>query len=244
MIIETLLFVVLPYVALTMLVAGTIWRFKTDKYGIGARSTQLLEGRFLRFGSIIFHLGVLAAIGGHVLGLLIPESWTAAVGVSDSMYHVVAVVGGVSAGLGVIIGFSILVYRRIRFPRIRVNTTRMDVAVFALLAFGIVTGMLATVTNIGDSVNYRETVAPYFRQIFIFKPDPDLMTGGGVSLIFQIHVVGVWFLYALWPFSRLIHAFTVPVDYLRRSHIPYRSRVPLAARPSVEPERSSTRPAR
>jgi nitrate reductase gamma subunit len=52
------------------------------------------------------------------------------------------------------------------------------------------------------------------------------MTGEDVSLVFQVHVVGVWFLYALWPFSRLVHAWSIPVDFLRRSPIPYRSRMP------------------
>lgn len=221
---ETIIYVILPYVSLTILVAGLIWRRRTDSYGWNARSTQLLESKVQRYASIIFHLGVLAAIGGHVLGILVPASWTAFFGVSDGMYHVVAVIGGVSAGLAVLVGLAMLIYRRIRFPRVRATTSRMDVAVFALLAFGIVTGILATVTNFGDAVHYRETVAPYFRQIFVFNPDPELMTEGQVTLIFQIHVVGVWFLYMLWPFSRLVHAFSVPVGYFRRSPIVYRPR--------------------
>lgn len=229
---ETVVYVLLPYVAITIFVVGMIWRRRTDRYGWNARSTQLLESKTLRYGSVLFHLGVLAAIGGHVMGLLIPASWTSAVGITDSMYHVVAVIGGVSAGLAVIGGFVILTYRRIRFPRVRVTTTRMDVAVFGLLAFGIITGMLATLTNIGDSVHYRESVAPYFRQLFVLNPEPGLMTGEHVSLIFQIHVTGVWFLYALWPFSRLVHAFSVPVGYPRRSPIVYRAR---NSRPPTDP---------
>ncbi len=136
----------------------------------------------------------------------------------------IAVIGGLSAGGAVIVGFAALVYRRLRFPRVRVTTTRIDVAVFALLAIGIVTGMLATITNFGDAVHYRETVAPYFRQLFILKPEPELMTGGGVTFIFQIHVISVWFLFAFWPFTRLVHAWSLPIDYLRRSPIVYRSR--------------------
>jgi len=235
-----LLYAVLPYAALAVFAFGTAWRYRNDQYGWGARSTQFLESRVLRFGSTIFHLGVLAAIGGHVLGILVPRSWTAAVGLSDSAYHVLAVVGGVSAGAAVLAGFLALLYRRLRFPRVRVTTTRMDLAVFAMLALGIVTGLLATLTNLGDSVDYRETVAPYFRQIFVLDPQPELMTGGGVSLIFQIHVVGVWFLYALWPFSRLVHAWSIPVDFLRRSPIPYRSRTGRPrARRRAEPARAS-----
>jgi len=221
---ELMLYAVLPYAALAVFAVGHWWRYRTDQYGWGARSTQLLESRVLRFASITFHLGVLAAIGGHVLGLLVPRGWTAAVGINDDAYHVIAVIGGVAAGGAVIVGFAALVYRRLRFPRVRVTTTRMDVAVFALLALGIVTGMLATITNFGDAVHYRETVAPYFRQLFILNPEPELMTGGGVTFIFQLHVISVWFLFALWPFTRLVHAWSLPIDYLRRSPIVYRSR--------------------
>ncbi len=235
---EVILYSILPYVAITVFVVGTAWRYRNDQYGWTARSSQILESRYLRYGSTIFHFGVLAAIGGHVLGILIPQSWTAAVGVSDDFYHVIAVMGGVSAGGAVVSGFLILIYRRWRFPRVRVMTTRMDVAVFGMLAIGITTGMLATLTNIGDSVNYRETVAPYFRQLFILDPKPELMTGGGVSLIFQIHVVSVWFLYALWPFSRLVHVWSIPVDWLMRSHILYRGRT---ARPHRREEPTPAR---
>jgi nitrate reductase gamma subunit len=98
------------------------------------------------------------------------------------------------------------------------------VITFALLALGIVTGMLATITNFGDAVHYRESVAPYFRNLFILNPEPELMTGGHVTFIFQAHVTIVWLLFAFWPFSRLVHAWSVPVDYLRRSPVVYRSR--------------------
>ena len=225
---SVLLYTVLPYVALAIFVVGTAWRYRRDQYGWGARSTQFLESRVLRYGSTIFHVGVLAAIGGHVLGILVPRSWTAAVGLPDSAYHVIAVIGGIAAGAAVLAGFLILLYRRLRFPRVRVTTTRMDVAVFGLLAFGIITGILATTTNLGDVVHYRESVGPYFRKLFALDPEPALMTGEGVTLIFQIHVVGVWLLYALWPFSRLVHAWSIPVDFLRRSPIPYRGREPRA----------------
>lgn len=219
-----LLYAVLPYAAIATFLVGSYWRYRRDQYGWGARSSQLLESRVLKYGSTIFHFGVLAAIGGHVLGILVPASWTGAVGITPAAYHAIAMTGGLTAGAAVAIGFVILLYRRIRFPRVRVVTTHMDIAVFGLLAVGIVTGILATTTNFGDVVHYRETVGPYFRQVLIFDPKPSLMTGEGVTLIFQIHVVSVWFLYALWPFSRLVHAWSIPVDYFRRSPIPYRSR--------------------
>ena len=109
----------------------------------------------------------------------------------------IAVIGGIAAGGAVCVGFALLVYRRLRFPRVRVTTTRADVITFGLLGLGIVTGMLATLTNIGDAVHYRESVGPYFRNLMILHPEPELMTGAHVTLIFQAHVTVVWVLVAI-----------------------------------------------
>src|SRR5690606_10972913 len=127
---ELLLYGVLPYAALAVFVVGHWWRYRRDQYGWGARSTQLLESRMLKYASTVFHLAVLAAIAGHVLGILVPRSWTAAVGVGDDAYHVIAVVGGVAAGAAPTAGFALLVYRRLVSARVRVTTTRTDVVVF------------------------------------------------------------------------------------------------------------------
>ena len=232
---ELLLYAVLPYAAIAVFVVGHWWRYRRDQYGWGARSSQLLESRVMKYASVIFHLGVLAAIGGHVLGLLIPRSWTAAVGVNDDAYHVIAVIGGLAAGGAVTLGFLLLVYRRLKFPRVRAVTTRADVVTMGLLAAGIVTGMIATISNFGDAVHYRETVAPYFRQIFVLDPEPGLMTGAGVTFVFQLHTILAWLLFAWWPFSRLVHAWSVPVDYLRRSPIVYRARTRRSRHPRPAP---------
>lgn len=226
---ELLLYVVLPYAAIATFLVGHWWRYRRDQYRWTARSTQLLESRWLMVGSNLFHFGALAAIGGHVLGILIPISWTREAGLSDDSYHVISAVGGITAGAAVILGFAVLAYRRARFARVRATTTRMDLAVFALLAVVILSGMWCTLSaNIGEEVNYRESVAPYFRSLFILDPRPELMTGEHVTLIFQFHVSTAWLLYAMWPFSRLVHAWSIPVDWFRRSPIPYRGRVAAA----------------
>ena len=78
-----LIWVALPYVAITVFIVGHIWRYRTDQYGWTTRSTQLLESRAAEVGERIFHYGALAAIGGHVLGILVPAGWTSAFGVSE-----------------------------------------------------------------------------------------------------------------------------------------------------------------
>src|SRR5579885_679483 len=47
---------------------------------------------------------------------------------------------------------------------------------------------------------------------------------------YQLHAAIPWLLYAVWPFSRLVHAWSYPLQYLGRPYILYRSRRPAAAR--------------
>ena len=122
--IDTFFWVLLPYVALTSFVVGHVWRYRRDGCTWTARSTQLLERRLLLVGSVAFHLGILGVIGGHVIGILIPNTWTDAVGVSHDLYHWVAIVAGGAAGLLLSFGAIVLVYRRLKIDRIRATTLR------------------------------------------------------------------------------------------------------------------------
>ena len=220
---DIVVFAVLPYAAIATFLVAHWGRYRYDQYNWGARSTQLLESRALRYGSTLFHFGALGAIGGHVLGILVPHAWTDALGVSEGLYHFVAATAGLTAGVAATAGFLILAWRRARYPRVRATTTRMDLVVFAMLAIGILTGMVATLWGtIGDEVLYRESVAPWFRSLFVLDPQPELMAD--VPFTFQLHVTSVWLLYAVWPFSRLVHVWSIPVEWFRRSPVLYRSR--------------------
>jgi nitrate reductase gamma subunit len=217
---------------MAIFVVGHVWRYRHDQFGWTTRSTQLLESRRLRAGVLLFHLGLLAVLGGHVLGLLVPASLTEDVGVTEDMYHVVSVTAGTISGVVMTAGFVLLLARRASDRRVRATTTRIDRLTYLLLGVMIVTGMYATVGEnlIGGGYEYRETVAPWFRGLFTFDPDAALMAEA--PLVFQLHAAAAWFLYALWPFSRLVHAWSVPVGYLTRSPILYRSRRAAAERPA------------
>ncbi|HWB69360.1 MAG TPA: respiratory nitrate reductase subunit gamma [Solirubrobacterales bacterium] len=232
-----LVWVAIPYACITVFVVGHVWRYRTGKLTWTTRSTQLLERRLLKIGALLFHLGLLAVIGGHVLGILVPEAATEALGVSEGLYHAVSVTAGTSAGLAMTAGFAILLYRRTRVPRVRRTTTNADRATYALLALVIATGMWATVgiNLFGGGYDYRQTVGPWFRGLFLFNPDPSLMSGA--PLVYQVHALSAMALYALWPFSRLVHAWSVPIAYLRRSPILYRRRAPIPVTASqLQPE--------
>lgn len=228
---DLILWIVLPYVSMAVFVVGHVWRYRHDQFGWTTRSTQLLESRRLRAGVLLFHLGLLAVLGGHVLGLLVPASLTDEVGVSEHVYHVVSVTAGTVSGAVMLAGFVLLLARRASDRRVRATTTRTDRLTYLLLGLMIVTGMYATVGEnlLGGGYDYRETVAPWFRGLFTFDPDAALMAEA--PLVYQLHATAAWFLYALWPFSRLVHAWSVPVGYLTRSNILYRSRRAAAEGP-------------
>lgn len=222
----TLLWLTIPYVAFTSFLLGHLWRYRHDQFGWTTRSSQLYESRLLRLGSPLFHFGLLAVLGGHVLGILVPASWTAALGVSEHAYHVLSVSIGTLAGLATVAGLAILLYRRITVPAVRKATTRVDKLMYTLLSAAILTGMLNTVGSnlIGGGYNYRETVSPWFRSLFTLSPQPELMAG--TPLNFQIHNVVVLVLLAIWPYTRLVHVFSAPLGYLTRPYVVYRSRDP------------------
>ncbi|MEU5883775.1 respiratory nitrate reductase subunit gamma [Spirillospora sp. NPDC047279] len=219
-----LLWVVLPYVAVTILVAGTVWRYRYDKFGWTTRSSELYEKRLLRIASPLFHYGLIFVILGHVLGLLIPESWTHAVGVSESMYHWGSLIGGALAGFAALAGLGMLVYRRRTTGPVFSATTRNDKLMYVLLGGSILLGVGVTVivNGIQGPYDYRQTVAPWFRGVLTLRPDADLMAG--VPLLYKFHVLFGLALVILFPFTRLVHAFAVPVRYLFRPYVVYRSR--------------------
>ncbi|NUR85980.1 MAG: respiratory nitrate reductase subunit gamma [Nonomuraea sp.] len=220
---ESALWVVAPYVTLVVLVGGLIWRHRYDKFGWTTRSSQLYEGRLLRLASPVFHYGLLVVIAGHAIGLLIPESWTRALGLSDHAYHLGALVLGGIAGLCVLGGLALLIYRRRSTGPVFLATTANDKLMYAVLGLAVLLGLTATVSGVlPDQADYRETVSPWFRGIFVLQPDAEAMSGA--TTIFKIHVLVGMFLFAIFPFTRLVHALSAPIGYLFRPYLVYRSR--------------------
>ena len=226
---DVLLWGVLPYVMVVVLVGGTIWRYRYDKFGWTTRSSELYESRLLRIGSPLFHFGLLVVIIGHVIGLIIPKSWTDAVGLSQHAYHVQALLLGSVAGISTIVGIGILIYRRRTTGPVFRATTGNDKLMYVVLVAAIVAGLTTTLLGAsgGEEHNYRLTVSPWFRSLFVLQPDIAAMSQAGLA--FQLHALIGMALFTIWPFTRLVHAFTAPLGYLFRPYVVYRSRSAGAA---------------
>ncbi|QEC48805.1 respiratory nitrate reductase subunit gamma [Baekduia soli] len=220
-----LLWIIFPYAAAAAFVVGHWWRYRTDQLGWTSGSTQLLERKILGWASPAFHYGALAAIGGHVVGLLIPKSLTDAVGISENLYRWFSAVAGGVAGAVCVVGLAGLVYRRATNPRVRRTTSRTDLLTYLLLTVLIAVGCFMT---FGDNLltshpyDYRESIAPWWRSLFYL--DPDVSAAVHARTIYQVHAIIAWSFWALFPFSRLVHVWSIPLQYLGRPWILYRRR--------------------
>lgn len=222
---DQFLWVVLPYIVFTIFIGGHIYRYNHDQFGWTSKSSELLEKKMLRVGSNLFHFGIIFVFFGHVAGILVPVELYEAMGISEHTYHTIALAGGLPAGIAATIGLIILMYRRFTVKRLIATSTKGDIASLIFLGIAILSGMSATFLNIDShGFDYRTTIAPWFRNLFIFNADASYMET--VPVWFKFHIIGVMGLLAAWPFTRLVHVFSMPVRYFTRSYVIYRKREP------------------
>ena len=222
---EILLWIILPYLAIAVFLVGLWWRYRADQFGWTSGSTQIFEQKILGWAGPAFHYGALMAIGGHVIGLLVPKAFTEAIGVSENTYRWFSAIAGAVAGAICVVGFVGLVYRRVTNVRVRRTTSRTDLAVYALLVILIGLGCWMTFAHnllTAQPYDYRDSISDWWRSLFILQPDVKAVEGA--NTVYQIHAIVAWAFWALFPFSRLVHALSIPLQYLGRPYILYRRR--------------------
>lgn len=220
------LWVIFPYICMAIFVVGHIFRYRNDKFGWTAKSSEFFEKKQLMIGSLLFHIGIIPVILGHVAGLGIPKEWTRAMGISDHMYHMGAVYGGGFFGIVTLLGMIVLTSRRFTKKNVRQHSSASDMIVNVLLLFIVFIGTYASlVTNaIVPGFDYRDSISVWFRSLLIFRPEAGLM--GVVPLTFKLHILAGFAIFAMWPFTRLVHVWSVPLNYVGRSYILYRKNSP------------------
>lgn len=224
--IDILFWVVIPYISITIFIVGHIYRYNTDQFGWTAKSSQFLEQKRLRLGSILFHYGIIFVFFGHVAGLLIPKNWFDNLGISSDLYHFGAIWFGGLAGIITVIGGLLLFIRRVSVKRIINNSTPSDYVALVLLGIVVLVGFSATLgyTASGGTFDYRVVIGPWLREIITLNVSEAMIFAMSHAPIgFQLHVLLAFILFAAWPFTRLVHVFSFPLKYLRRRYIPYRN---------------------
>ncbi|WP_193090616.1 respiratory nitrate reductase subunit gamma [Advenella sp. FME57] len=214
-----LLFGVYPYICVTILLLGSLIRFDREQYTWKSDSSQLLRRRQLRLGSNLFHFGILIVIAGHFVGFLAPH-WMVAPFLSASQHQLLAMVGGGAAGIVAIVGLSILFYRRLADPRIRINSAHADILVLVFLWVQLALGLLTVPMSLQhmDGAMF-EILTNYVKGIVTFDTGSAALIAT-VPFVYKAHIFLGFTIFLISPFTRLVHIWSglATVGYLVRPH--------------------------
>jgi len=211
---DTLLFAILPYLAVSIAVVGGLYRYFQSRISFSSLSSQLLENRQLFWGSIPWHYGIVILLVGHILGWIAPGGVAAFIGVPARLYLLEVTAFGL--GLFALVGITALILRRTTSARVRAVTTAMDMLLLLLLLFQVVAGLYTAATVRWGSWWYISNAVPYLTSLVILQPKIQLATT--MPLVVQLHILNAFLLVAIFPFSRLVHIFTLPITYLWRPY--------------------------
>ena len=222
---HTFLFGSYPYICMVVFLAGSLARFDRDQYTWKSDSSQLLRTGTLRWGSNLFHIGILFLFCGHFVGLLTPH-WVYEPFISPASKQMLAIVAGGVAGFLCFIGLTLLIYRRMFDPRIRLTSHRTDLAILIILwtqlTFGLITLPLS-ISHADGSVML--VLADWAQRVMTFR------VGAAEGLIplawpYKVHIVLGMTIFLLFPFSRLVHVWSgfASLGYLFRPYQIVRSR--------------------
>jgi nitrate reductase gamma subunit len=209
-----------PYIALTVFVLGSWLRFDREQYTWKSDSSQLLSKDNLRLSSNLFHIGVIAIFFGHFIGLLTPHSWFQGMGVSDMQHQYLAITAGaIFGGMGVI-GGAMLWVRRMFNPRISATSRGMDKPILSWLMVTLMLGLSTIPVSMGHADHGNPGVmvalAEWAQSIVHLRPNPDLLQE--VDGIFKTHLFFGMTVFLLFPFTRLVHVWSIPLGYLGRPY--------------------------
>lgn len=208
---QVLLLVALPYASMLVFVAGLIWRYRSP-FSISSLSSQILESRWLLWGAVPFHIGIVTLVAGHLVPLFIPGTWQAAVSRREVLLAAEGV--GAAAAILCLMGLVMLFVRRSTSRTVWPASTAVDLVVLLILILQVAMGFgVATLHRWGAVWSVR-TTTPYLWSIFTFQPDPSLVAG--LPLLATLHIAAAWVVLALVPFTRLVHMFALPLGYLYR----------------------------
>lgn len=206
-------FVGLPYAAIFICIVGTILRFRNDRYGISSLSSQFLESKKLLWGSAPWHIGILIVFFGHLIAFLLPGVWQRLMAVP--LLLAIAEMTGMAASVLCLLGLLVLFYRRVTTGRLQRSTSIGDFIVTVLLLAQVGLGLMVAGGYRWGASWSTGTLTPYIWSLISF--DPDVTVIRDMPIVIQAHIVGAWLILLVLPFTRLIHMFTVPVQYLMRS---------------------------
>ena len=215
---NTLLFGYYPYVAMSVFIIGSIARYDRDQYTWRTGSSQLLRAKELRLGSNLFHIGILLLFVGHFVGLLTPPAIYHGLGLSTSAKQILAVVaGGVFGGICAK-GIYILIRRRLTDARIRATSSRMDIFILLLIGVQLALGLLTLPISLYHSDGSNMILLSEWAQRIVTFRSGAADQISNIGIIFKLHLFLGMTIFLVFPFSRLVHVWSVPLGYIARPY--------------------------
>lgn len=228
---HVLAFGVFPYLAGTVFLVGSWLRFDREQYTWKADSSQFMSKRRMSVASNLFHIGIIGLFFGHLIGLLMPHGVWHLLGISELAKQYVAMTTGGVLGLMCLVGGGMLWWRRLTNPRVRAAGRAMDLFILSWILVTLLLGLGTIFVTAGHaahgSADAMLTLMQWAKSIVLFQPQPELMTQ--VEPIYRLHVLLGVTLFLLFPFTRLVHIWSVPLGYLGRAYQIVRT----ARRPAV-----------
>jgi nitrate reductase gamma subunit len=221
---NTLFFGIYPYVALIVLFVGTWARYDHGQFTWKAHSSQMLRKKNMVWASVMFHVGVLVIFFGHLGGLLMPHALYEPFMTPGTKQVMAIVVGGI-AGVFAIIGGGMLAWRRITDPRVKASSTVADNMVIIILVVQLALGLLTILPTLGhlDGATMLKFSA-WAQGIFTLQGTDVANYIADVHWIYKTHIFLGLTLFVLFPFTRLVHMLSVPVEYFGRKYQVVRKR--------------------
>lgn len=211
---NTILFAVIPYLAVAIAVLGGIWRYRTDRFSYTSQSSQFLESRALFWGSVSWHYGILLILGAHVVAVVLWEQWASLVNNPTRLYTLEAI--GLAFAILALAGVTVLTLRRLFVRRVASVTSRMDWVLLAVLVTQVALGIWIALGYRWGSEWYTATAVPWIHSLFKLNPKVEYMVT--LPTVVKVHAIFGFGVIALFPFTRLVHVVTYPVTYLWRSY--------------------------
>ena len=217
-----------PYLCLTVFLLGSLLRFDREQYTWKSGSSQLLRRRQLRWGSNLFHVGILVIFVGHAGGLLTPIWVFDMLGISHSFKQGMAIVIGGVAGIACFIGMSLLIHRRLFDARVRTTSSFGDIAILLILYVQLILGLSTIFVSLGHLDGHEMVKFMTWAQgILTLQPGVSSVVAD-VHPIFKAHLFLGMTIFLVFPFTRLVHIWSAPVWYLgRRGYQVVRTRRPM-----------------
>lgn len=214
---NTFFFGIYPYICLAAFLLGCLFRFEREQYTWRSGSSQLLRARQLRWGSNLFHIGILFLLVGHTVGLLTPHA-VYSLFVTSSQKQMLAIVSGGIAGTVCFIGLTLLLHRRLFDARIRATSSPMDIAILGILWVQLVLGMLTLPFSLGHRDGSVMVALSHWAQHIVTFQAGAAEFVRGVEPVFKAHIVLGLTIFLLFPFSRLVHIWSAPLSYVFRPY--------------------------